>query len=351
LNVSSFYFFSSGNEFDELVRPVGTSEVEDDLFSGKLQHASCESRDRPSMPYSNLSDTEEESLAPVQPSAAALSTSSRADSQINLCAALNLNQIIENLEEFVFHPAPNDITIKCRITRDKRGIDRNFFPTYFLHLDKDESKRIFLLAGRKRKKSRTSNYLISVDPTDLSRNCVSYMGKLRSNVLGTQFTLYDNGINPHKDVLTDEETRRELAAVIYDTNVLGFKGPRKMTVILPAVHDSSALKRCGFKPLTAHDSIIERWKCGKYDDLIELRNKSPIWNEETQSYILNFHGRVTQASVKNFQIIHENNPDYIIMQFGRISEDVFSMDYSYPICAMQAFGIALSSFDGKLACE
>uniref|UniRef100_A0A5S6QFN8 Tubby-like protein n=1 Tax=Trichuris muris TaxID=70415 RepID=A0A5S6QFN8_TRIMR len=70
-----------------------------------------------------------------------------------------------------------------------------------------------------------------------------------------------------------------------------------------------------------------------------------------QSYILNFHGRVTQASVKNFQIIHKNNPEYVIMQFGRISENIFSMDYSYPLCALQAFGIALSSFDGKLACE
>lgn len=37
----------------------------------------------------------------------------------------------------------------------------------------------FLLAGRKRKKSKTSNYLISVDPTDLSREGESFIGKLR----------------------------------------------------------------------------------------------------------------------------------------------------------------------------
>jgi hypothetical protein len=39
--------------------------------------------------------------------------------------------------------------------------------------------QIFLLAGRKRKKSKTSNYLISTDPTDLSREGDSYIGKLR----------------------------------------------------------------------------------------------------------------------------------------------------------------------------
>lgn len=43
--------------------------------------------------------------------------------------------------------------------------------------------------------------------------------------------------------------------------------------------------------------------------------------------------------------------DYIVMQFGRVAEDVFSMDYSFPLCALQAFAITLSSFDGKLACE
>lgn len=43
--------------------------------------------------------------------------------------------------------------------------------------------------------------------------------------------------------------------------------------------------------------------------------------------------------------------DYIVLQFGRISDDLFTMDYRYPLCAMQAFAITLSSFDSKLACE
>lgn len=87
------------------------------------------------------------------------------------------------------------------------------------------------------------------------------------------------------------------------------------------------------------------------DNVVELHNKTPVWNDDTQSYVLNFHGRVTQASVKNFQLIHDSDPEYIVMQFGRTSEDVFTMDFRYPLCALQAFAIALSSFDGKLACE
>lgn len=71
------------------------------------------------------------------------------------------------------------------------------------------------MAARKRKKSRTSNYLISTDPTDLSRGGDAYVGKLRSNLIGTQFTVYDNGISPYKCPLEGVQERQELAAVVY----------------------------------------------------------------------------------------------------------------------------------------
>ncbi|XP_049569934.1 tubby protein homolog isoform X3 [Orcinus orca] len=258
---------------------------------------------------------------------------------------------VQDLEEFVLRPAPQGITIKCRITRDKKGMDRGMYPTYFLHLDREDGKKVFLLAGRKRKKSKTSNYLISVDPTDLSRGGDSYIGKLRSNLMGTKFTVYDNGVNPQKasSPLESGTLRQELAAVCYETNVLGFKGPRKMSVIVPGM--TMVHERVCIRPRNEHETLLSRWQNKNTETIIELQNKTPVWNDDTQSYVLNFHGRVTQASVKNFQIIHGNDPDYIVMQFGRVAEDVFTMDYNYPLCALQAFAIALSSFDSKLACE
>jgi hypothetical protein len=48
----------------------------------------------------------------------------------------------ESLEEFVMKPAPQGITMKCRITRDKKGVDRGMFPTYYLHLERDDGKRV-----------------------------------------------------------------------------------------------------------------------------------------------------------------------------------------------------------------
>ncbi|NP_001086168.1 TUB bipartite transcription factor S homeolog [Xenopus laevis] len=258
---------------------------------------------------------------------------------------------VEDLEEFSMRPAPQGVTIKCRITRDKKGMDRGMYPTYYLHLEREDGKKVFLLAGRKRKKSKTSNYLISIDPTDLSRGGESFIGKLRSNLMGTKFTVYDNGMNPGKTTSSLEASnlRQELAAICYETNVLGFKGPRKMSVIIPGMNMDH--ERVSIRPRNEHETLLSRWQNKNTESVIELHNKTPVWNDDTQSYVLNFHGRVTQASVKNFQIIHDNDPDYIVMQFGRVAEDVFTMDYNYPMCALQAFAIALSSFDSKLACE
>ncbi|XP_053121736.1 tubby protein-like isoform X4 [Hemicordylus capensis] len=209
----------------------------------------------------------------------------------------------------------------------------------------------FLMSGRKRKKSKTSNYLISLDPVDLSRDGDGFMGKVRSNVLGTKFTVFDKGINPEKKPFVPEtaKLRQELVAICYETNVLGFKGPRKMTVIIPGMNADN--ERICIRPKNEHETLLTRYQNQNLQNLIILQNKMPAWNEESQSYVLNFHGRVTQASVKNFQIISEEDPEYIVLQFGRVAPDVFTMDYRFPLCALQAFAICLSSFDGKLACE
>ncbi|CAF0991083.1 unnamed protein product [Rotaria sordida] len=258
--------------------------------------------------------------------------------------------IAEDLDKFVYTPAPNGLgDIQCHITRDKRGMEKGLFPIYYMHAERPgDGKKFFILAGRKRRRSTTSNYLISTDPTDLSRDGEKFIGKLRANMLGTNFTVYDQGSNPKKNIPIEQQ-RQELAAIAYETNILGFKGPRRMTIIIPGM--SSDHHRVEVRPKTDSESLVERWKHNDMNNLLELHNKTPVWHQETQSYVLNFHGRVTQASVKNFQIVHDDDQDYTCMQFGRVSDDVFTCDFKYPLCAVQAFGIALSSFDGKLACE
>jgi hypothetical protein len=85
--------------------------------------------------------------------------------------------------------------------------------------------------------------------------------------------------------------------------------------------------------------------------LVVLKNKEPKWNTALNAYCLNFNGRVTEASVKNFQLVTTNDPDTVVLQFGKISDTCFTCDFSWPLSPVQAFSICLSSFDNKLACE
>lgn len=47
-----------------------------------------------------------------------------------------------DLEEFALMPAPQGHNIKCRITRDKKGVDRGIFPTYYLHMELEDGKKV-----------------------------------------------------------------------------------------------------------------------------------------------------------------------------------------------------------------
>jgi len=85
-------------------------------------------------------------------------------------------------------PAPQNHIVKCRITRNRKGI-RGLFPTFFLHMERGDGRKVFLLASRRRIKSSTTSYLISADPAHWSSSGAAFRAILNSNILGTQFRL------------------------------------------------------------------------------------------------------------------------------------------------------------------
>ena len=76
-----------------------------------------------------------------------------------------------------------------------------------------------------------------------------------------------------------------------------------------------------------------------------MHNKQPIWNEQSQVYQLDFGGRVTQESAKNFQIEADGVQ---VLQFGRLSSSTFTLDFQYPFSPVQAFGVALANLTQRL---
>ncbi|KAF7837877.1 tubby-like F-box protein 3 [Senna tora] len=295
---------------------------------------------------------------------------------------------------------PRENILQCFIKRHRSTQTYYLFLSLTNALD-DDGK--FLLAARKYRHPTYTDYVISLDADDISKGSKNYVGKLRSNFLGTKFTIYD-GQPPHEGVKITRSCSTRLgnlkqvfprvptgnypvAHISYELNVLGSRqchtypgyvtsrGPRRMNCVMDAI-PTSAIKPGGIASLQTQFSLSNAEKLSAFpffrskshrvensisgpladDGVLVLKNKAPRWHEQLQCWCLNFHGRVTVASVKNFQLVAspENGPagpehERVILQFGKVGKDLFTMDYQYPISAFQAFAICLSSFDTKIA--
>lgn len=265
------------------------------------------------------------------------------------------------------------------------------------------------------RRATSTDFLVSLVADDFSRASNTYVGKLRyashlihfpdrllssnlrkvrffdhrSNFLGTKFTIYDS--QSPNDAAIQHKSRHSrrfnakqvspklpaynysVATISYELNVLRTRGPRRMHCSMLSIPVSS-IQEGGVAPtptsfpqftdekspslrISEEKELKPTPNCG---EALVLKNKAPRWHEHLQCWCLNFKGRVTVASVKNFQLVAEIDPslnipaaeqEKVILQFGKIGKDIFTMDYRYPLSAFQAFAICLSSFDTKPACE
>jgi tubby-related protein 1 len=253
---------------------------------------------------------------------------------------------LSDMKKFLTTPLPKDAgTVQCQIRRNRDGTNK-LHPTYTLYLKQDD---VFLMNAKKRPNNRTSNYLLSMGQNDMNREGPNYLGKLRSNFIGTEFQIFDHGYNPKDQPEFPGQTpRKEMGGVIYAANVLGHKGPRKMQVALPSLDDHSQIVHSN----GGDNDLIRKIKDHEcVNSTTYLINKPPRWNDQVGAYVLNFQGRVTMASVKNFQLVDPDAQDTVVLQFGRVGKEDFTMDMHHPITPLQAFAVTLSSFDSKIACD
>lgn len=255
-----------------------------------------------------------------------------------------------DMRKFLANPVPRGAVVECFIIRHKEGF-MNKYPAYECRFDdRMQKNNAFMMSGKRQPGNKSSNYWISTDKMKMDHNSPTYLGKVRSNFVGTEFVIYDDGVSPKKAGTDSKHVRLELGAVIFGANI-GANHPRDMTVILP--------KNEKFQDQSESSGtvgIITRYQKHDSEGLFLLQQKKPQWNEKLKAYTLNFHGRVTMASVKNFQLAYRDSEDdvtneIISLQFGKVDSDRFTMDVRWPLSPYLAFAICLASFDPKLACE
>ncbi|KAF3589798.1 hypothetical protein F2Q69_00032312 [Brassica cretica] len=95
--------------------------------------------------------------------------------------------------ELFMQPGPRGSLVQCFIKRNRNT------QSYHLYLGLTNSltdNGKFLLAACKLKRATCTDYIISLRSDDMSRRSNAYLGRVRSNFIGTKFTVFEGNLMP-----------------------------------------------------------------------------------------------------------------------------------------------------------
>ncbi|KNE68831.1 hypothetical protein AMAG_13469 [Allomyces macrogynus ATCC 38327] len=250
------------------------------------------------------------------------------DEAVNTAAvmeALHLEPSATHLD--LTKPPADSQVLRASVTRSKVPTR----PVTGFCLENDADNQIVASARRETNiKLRPTYYLFDHgNPLDAIKESAKW--KIKCNFEGSLFHV------------SDASTGAVLGLVHYTSSSV----PRAMHVAFRHDH----------QPLTAaqESALISThfdWTTIPGDtSLVLLQNKLPKFNDVLKTYCLNFNGRVTMPSVKNFQLAlrtHDQAAEDVApvrLQFGRVSRDRFSMDVRAPVPVYMALAVCLTTFD------
>eukprot|EP01041_Mallomonas_annulata_P005420 gene5420-10846_t len=263
----------------------------------------------------------------------------RKDELIPKSIDIDLEQI-GNVKKWLLRPCERgQPPIQCFIDRDKGLL--GLYPTYRLYVEPQQpgGKQKFVMSGKKNAQARTAYFNISTDTNPGDRGNDGSLGKVRGNNAGTQFVIFDGGLNPEKSTVPSS-LRKEHGVFQFTFTA---DNPCNTEVWIPAVHDNGL--PVVWQPAAAAQTMDVAVDAGNMDNLIKLRNKLPKWDEERKGNVLDFKGRVTESSVKNFQLICDETGDDTSLMFGKAGKERYVMDVQYPLSLYQAFSICICMLD------
>lgn len=235
--------------------------------------------------------------------------------------------------------------MKCFVERERSTLGLQTIYRLFAEGGEGQTAR-FLMSAKKKVNKQTSYYLISLelDPSD-DRGSESVVGKVRGNTIGSRYLITDGGVAPDRTV-APSMLRKELGFVHFEFDS---GGPSRIEAWIPAVAPGGV--PAVWQPDSEARGLEAAVEEKRFDKLVTLRNKVPKWDEAHGGHVLNFQGRVTESSVKNFQLccLENEDPEEVVLQFGRVAKHRFTMDLKYPLSPLQAFGICVGCLDGKIA--
>lgn len=141
---------------------------------------------------------------------------------------------------------------------------------------------------------------------------------LRSNPSKTEWHLFEEGVDSGRcmpEPLAGGRQRREILLVRHSNTMVGDGNNHCMEVYIP------------------QDGYCEEQS---------LVSKKPVWNDDVESLVLDFKSRRVSPSAKNFQLTIDRSRS-VVCQHGKIGENMYALDFRYPMTVAQAFAVSLTA--------
>lgn len=238
----------------------------------------------------------------------------------------------EQILNFILSRLNKNQSLKCNIFLENDNNSMNYI--LYSHTHK------FILSAKYDFSLFHNNYIIYTSRNFLPITAVS---KLHSYSNKNEFILYDMGISPKllkdKKLNTNNNSikiRRYLLQINYEN-----KKFKSINVYLPK---KDFFQNYLYNMDENHKDKLNNKKLENDVDVFE--NNKPKYDINLKKYWDSYSNRVKEKSKYNFKILSNNkdNKNNISIECGKINDNNYALDISYPFSPLEGFAIALANF-------
>lgn len=112
------------------------------------------------------------------------------------------------------------------------------------------------------------------------------------------------------------------------------------------------------------EQTVQPTSSTRSNTVVALSSKIPSWDPHQHCWSLDFKGRASMPSLHNFQLLVDGNSGCapavledlrkdgeVVLQLGKVGKGLYTMDFAFPLTAVQAFAVCISSFSTSVGLD
>ena len=222
--------------------------------------------------------------------------------------------------QFLFERFKNNQTLKCNILIRSGNL--------YVYTSNTQH---FIFSAHKIKNKLRGNYIITSDYEGKNK-----IAQINSSLFKNEYIMYDDGISPKINMNKKDNLNYNLRRYLLEVKKTNENNFLKGYIFMPEVNFE--MNQFFNKDKEKKDKLSKLKKGIKI-----FQTEEPSYDIVKKVYMNKYSSRVKISSNRNFRLIFEDNKmKKIILECGKVNDNIFIMDFSTPLSPLEAFGISIS---------